>query len=90
MLPWLVWQCSDEPRDFLRYTHLETTITLTRKQGMDSVQSLLHIIFTFGAYLMSNWTEIGAAVLMLMQFTLLVLKLYDGYKKRYKKGKEDE
>lgn len=54
----------------------------------NATQGAAHVIFTWGTYLMSNWTEIGAGILMLMQFTLLALKLRDGYKKRYKEDKD--
>lgn len=50
----------------------------------DTMNVVGHLGFTWGAYLMSHWTEIGAAVLMLLQGTLLVMKLIDGYKKRYR------
>lgn len=36
-----------------------------------------HAGFTWGAYLASNWTEVGAAVLMVLQATLLIWKLID-------------
>lgn len=55
----------------------------------DTMQVVGHAGFTWGAYLMSHWTEIGAATLMILQLTLLILKLRDGYKKRYKEGSEN-
>lgn len=48
-----------------------------------------HAGFTWGAYLMSNWTEIGAAALMVLQGVLLLLKIYEHISNRNKKGGND-
>ena len=47
----------------------------------DTINIVGHVGFTWGAYLMSHWTEIGAAALMLLQATLLILKIVAHFKK---------
>jgi hypothetical protein len=46
----------------------------------DTLQVLGHAGFTWGAWMMQYWSEIGAAILMLLQGSLLVWKLYDKWK----------
>ena len=48
----------------------------------DTMQVVGHAGFTWGVWCMSNWTEIGAAILMLLQAVLLMWKLYDRWNKR--------
>lgn len=46
----------------------------------DTLQVLGHAGFTWGAWLMSHWSECAAGLLMLLQGALLVWKLYDRWK----------
>lgn len=48
----------------------------------DFLQALGHMGFTFSAWCVSNWTEIGAGMLMVLQGTVLILKLTDRFKKK--------
>ena len=47
----------------------------------DTLQVIGHAGFTYGAWLTSHVTEIGAGILMILQGVLLICKLYDRFKK---------
>ena len=54
----------------------------------DTLQVMGHAGFTWGAWLTSHYTEVGACVLMVLQGVLLVWKLYDKCKGRDRRKPE--
>lgn len=48
----------------------------------DTINTIGHGLFTCLAFISSNWSEVGAGILMLLQGMVLVCKIRDRYRQK--------